>query len=150
MKLPITGQNLIDLIPQKPPFVLISSLLAVSEEHSVTTFKFDGNHVLCHDGKLTTGGLMENIAQTAAAKTGYECSMRGKKLPIGFIGDVRDFVCTRLPNVGEELITEINITNKIFDVTIISGTVKLKGEEIASCNMKIFVEPETKTAEQTT
>ena len=104
MILPITGQNLIDLIPQKPPFVLVSSLLAVSDNHSVTTFSFDNNHVLCNNGKLTTAGLMENIAQTAAAKMGYECDLLGKKIPIGFIGDVRDFTFTQLPVVGEEML----------------------------------------------
>ena len=146
--LPISNHKLIELIPQKPPFVLISSLLEVSDSHSVSTFLFDANHVLCFNGKLTTGGLMENIAQTAAAKTGYECFVHGKKIPIGFIGDMRDFVCSYLPNVGEELTTQIIITNKIFDVTMVTGTVKVNGVEIASCKMKIFVEPEEKKGEQ--
>ena len=64
-----------------------------------------------------------------------------------FIGDVRDFEFTHLPKAGEEIVTEILIEHKIFDVTIISGTIKLNGEEIASCKMKIFEEPEAKTAE---
>ncbi|HLP22088.1 MAG TPA: hypothetical protein VK174_17360 [Chitinophagales bacterium] len=142
--LPVTGQQLINLIPQKPPFVLISTLHTVSESNSVTTFNFDNNHVLCQNGKLTAAGLMENIAQTAAAKMGYECDMLGKKIPVGFIGDVRDFVYTRLPLVGEEIETEIVINNQVFDVSMITGSVKQNGEEIASCKMKIFVEPEEK------
>jgi len=146
--LPVVGHKLIDLIPQKPPFVLVSSLLAVSEKHSITSFVFDANHVLCHNGKLTIAGLMENIAQTAAAKMGYECNVLGKKTPIGFIGDVRDFTFTKLPVVGEEIQTEITITNQIFHVSIITGSVKLNGEEIAHCKMKIFVEPEAKPVEQ--
>lgn len=148
--LPITGQNLIDLIPQKPPFVLISALLAVSESHSITSFVFDETHVLCNKGKLTVAGLMENMAQTAAVKMGYECNMLGKKIPIGFIGDVRDFSFTKLPSAGEEIQTEITITNQIFDVSMISGSIKLNGQEIASGKMKIFVEPETKPAGQKT
>jgi predicted hotdog family 3-hydroxylacyl-ACP dehydratase len=146
--LPINGDKLIELIPQKPPFVLISSLLEVSDMHSVTSFTFNAGHVMCENGKLTAGGLMENIAQTAAAKMGYECALQGKKIPIGFIGDVRDFLFTRLPLAGEEIVTEINITNQVFDVTIISGNVKLNGEEIASGKMKIFVEPEAKPEKQ--
>ncbi len=148
MKLPITGQKLIDLIPQKPPFVLISSLQTVSDNHSVTTFMIYDSHVLCHKGKLTTAGLMENIAQTAAVKMGYECKLAGKKIPIGFIGDVRDFVFTRLPVAGDEIQTEINIVHRIFDVSLITGEIRMNGEVIASCKMKIFVEPETKTAKQ--
>jgi predicted hotdog family 3-hydroxylacyl-ACP dehydratase len=146
--LPISGEKLIELIPQKLPFVLISSLLEVSEKTSASTFTFDDTHVLCSNGELTSAGLMENIAQTAAAKTGYECLMKGSKIPIGFIGDVRDFSFTKHPKVGEEILTEITIINEIFDVTVISGVVKMDGEEIASCKMKIFVEPEEKAAQQ--
>ena len=146
--LPIKGQTLIDLIPQKPPFVLISALLAVSESHSVTSFTFDETHVLCNNGKLAIAGLMENMAQTAAAKMGYECNLLGKKIPIGFIGDVRDFSFSKLPSAGEQIETEITITNQIFDVSMISGSIRLNGEEIATGKMKIFVEPETKTVEQ--
>ena len=146
--LPISGDKLIELIPQKFPFVLISTLLEVSEKTCSTTFRFDESHVLCWNGQLTSAGLMENIAQTAAAKTGYECLMKGSKIPIGFIGDVRDFVYTKHPKPGEEITTQVTIINEIFDVTIISGVVRLNGEEIASCVMKIFVEPEPKSAEQ--
>lgn len=148
--LPVSGEKLIELIPQKFPFVLISSLVEVTEKSGISKFTFDDAHVLCRSGKLTSAGLMENIAQTAAAKTGYEYFLKGKKIPVGFIGDVRDFVFIKQPKVGEEIVTEITITHEIFDVTVVSGSVTLNGEEIASCNMKIFVEPETKPAEQTT
>ncbi len=146
--LPISGEELIELIPQKPPFVLIGSLLQVSELNCTTSFLIDANHVMCHNGKLTAGGLMENIAQTAAAKMGYECALQGKKIPIGFIGDVRDFVFTQLPKAGDVVTTEITITNQVFDVSIISGSVKLNGVEIATGKMKIFVEPEPKPKPQ--
>jgi len=149
MKLPVAGIELIDLIPQKPPFVLISSLKSVSENRAMSTFTFFKSHSLCNQGKLTVAGIMENIAQTAAAKMGYECHLNGKKIPIGFIGDVRDFSFSKLPMAGEEIETEIVIINQIFDVSIITGSVKMNGEEIAHCKMKIFVEPENKTAEQT-
>jgi predicted hotdog family 3-hydroxylacyl-ACP dehydratase len=146
--LPVSGENLIELIPQKPPFVLISSLLEVSEKTSTSTFTFDETHVLCWNGHLTSAGLMENIAQTAAAKTGYECLLKGSKIPIGFIGDVRDFIFTRHPQPGEEITTQVTIIHEIFDVTIISGVIKMDGVEIASCVMKIFVEPEAKPSKQ--
>jgi predicted hotdog family 3-hydroxylacyl-ACP dehydratase len=145
MTLPVTGQNLIDLLPQKPPFVFVSVLLEVSESHSITSFLFDDKQVLCNNGMLSEGGLIENMAQTAATKTGYLNAVKGTKPPIGFIGDVRDFICSRLPKVGEEIVTEIRVTNEIFDVTIVSGTVKLNGEQIASCKMKIFEQPDKQT-----
>jgi predicted hotdog family 3-hydroxylacyl-ACP dehydratase len=140
--LPVKGDILIELIPQKPPFVLISELHEVTENHCITVFNFDNSHVLCNDNTLTVAGLIENIAQTCAVKVGYECSLVNKKVPLGFIGDVKDFRFTRLPVVGETIRTEIIIDHRIFDVTIISGKIWVDDEEIAGCKMKIFVEPE--------
>ncbi len=136
----ISGQQLIDLIPQKPPFVLVSNLQQVSDTGCVTSFTIPANHVLCVQGILQASGLIENMAQTCAAKQGYEYTRAGKPLPIGFIGDVKDFKCHKLPLAGDTIVTEIIIENKVFDVTIISGRVMLLGEEIASCKMKVFVE----------
>jgi hypothetical protein len=44
MDFPISGQELVQLIPQKEPFVFISSLLSVDERRCTTTFTFDPNH----------------------------------------------------------------------------------------------------------
>ncbi len=136
----ISGEELVALIPQKPPFVLISSLLKVTEDNCTTTFQIPENHVLCSNHKLQASGLIENMAQTCAAKLGYEYNLLGKPMPIGFIGDVRDFHCSELPGAGTRISTEIKIDNRVFDVTVISGKVFLDGREIASCKMKVFVE----------
>jgi len=140
--LPISGAELINLIPQKPPFVFISSLLQLDDVCCKTSFKFDDNQVLCFDGSLSPGGLLENIAQTAACKVGYEDFVKGKKHTVGFIGEIRDFVFSRLPKSGEELTTEVVVERKVFNVHIISGKTIANGEQIASCVMKIFMEPE--------
>lgn len=140
--LPVTGNALIELIPQKPPFVLISSLNEVNEHKCVTGFLVESTHVLYNCESLSVAALIENIAQTCAVKVGYECSLINKKVPLGFIGDIKDFKYTRLPVAGEELRTEITIEHQIFDVTIIAGKISINGEEIATCKMKIFVEPE--------
>lgn len=141
MKLPITGQTLIALIPQKMPFVLVSSLEQVSNTQAISKFWVSQNHMLCHNQQLTAAGLLENIAQTAAAKAGYECQLQGKKIPIGFIGDIRGFSFSLLPKVDTEIETEITITHHIFNVSMITGKVKLGDSQIASCTMKIFTEP---------
>lgn len=144
--LPVNGSRLIDLIPQKLPFVLVSTLEEVTENMCRTSFEFTDDHVLCTNGELTPGGLMENMAQTCAAKMGYECFLANKKIPVGFIGDVRDFTFLKLPKAGDKIMTEINIVHRIFDVTMIKARVMLHGAEISSCSMKIFVEPENKPA----
>jgi predicted hotdog family 3-hydroxylacyl-ACP dehydratase len=136
----IAGEDLVALIPQKPPFVLVSSLMRVTEDECTTVFEIPVNHVLCKNGVLQASGLIENMAQTCAAKLGYEYELLGKPMPIGFIGDVRDFKCSQLPPAGTTISTDIRIDNRVFDVTVISGKVYMDGKEIASCKMKVFIE----------
>lgn len=139
----ISGENLTALIPQKAPFVLISSLKEVNDQTCITTFIVDANHVLVENGQLSSAGLLENMAQSAGCKIGYEDFLKGKKHSVGFIGEVRDFAFTRLPNAGEELTTEIIIEHKVFGtVTVMSGKIRVNGEEVASCKMKVFFAPE--------
>jgi predicted hotdog family 3-hydroxylacyl-ACP dehydratase len=141
--LPISGDNLTALIPQKHPFVLISSLKEVNEKTCLTTFAFSAAHVLCDKGQLSAAGLLENMAQSAGCKIGYDDFLNGKKHAVGFIGEVRDFFFTRLPYAGEELTTEINIEHKVFGtVTVMTGRIMVGEEEIAACKMKVFFEGE--------
>lgn len=145
--LPISGNQLTQLIPQKPPFVFINSLHAVNENNCITKFKFDADNVLCADGKLSLAGLLENMAQSAGCKMGYEDFAEGKKSRRGFIGEVKEFSVSRFPNVGEELTTEITIEGKVFGaVTLIAGKILIGDEVISSCKMKVFFEPEEETA----
>jgi predicted hotdog family 3-hydroxylacyl-ACP dehydratase len=140
---PISGQNLENLIPQKQPFVLVSSLLAVSEAICSTTFTIPQNHVLCSEGQLSIAGLLENMAQSSGCKMGYEDFMAGKRQRRGFIGEIKDVVCLRLPSIGETLTTEVLIESKVFGaVTIVSSKVMSNSELLASCRMKIFFEAE--------
>ena len=141
--LPISGDQLIQFIPQKPPFVLISSLTEINQDTCVTTFSFDRTHVLTENGKLSAAGLLENMAQSAGCKMGYEDFITQKKSRRGFIGEIKDFQFTRLPESGEELITEIYKEGKVFGaVTLIAGRIRSGNEPVASCRMKVFFEPE--------
>ncbi len=139
--LPISGENLEKLIPQKQPFVLVDSLLEVNETSCATTFVVPQNHVLVTNETLTLAGLLENMAQSSGCKMGYEDFMGGKRQRRGFIGEIKDVVCNRLPLVGEKLSTEVLIESKVFGaVTIVLSKVMSNTELLASCRMKIFFE----------
>jgi predicted hotdog family 3-hydroxylacyl-ACP dehydratase len=131
--------NIQTLIPQRPPFVMVDSLLSAGENGAQTTFKVCADNVLVDNGYFTEAGLMENIAQTAAAKAGYEAITQNKPVEVGYIGAVKNLEIFALPQIGDELITEIKIENHIFDVTVITGTVQCKGAVMATCEMKIFI-----------
>jgi len=127
-------------IPQRPPFVMIDKLLSVDEAVIRTGFNIKSDNIFVEDGEFKEPGLVENIAQSAAARAGYISRRENKPIPLGYIGAVKNLEIYSFPKTGDELITEITIENQIFDVTIISGTISSKGTVLAQCQIKIFID----------
>jgi 3-hydroxymyristoyl/3-hydroxydecanoyl-(acyl carrier protein) dehydratase len=135
----IAQENILSLIPQRPPFVMVDKLLYADEKSATTSFIISAKNIFVVEGKFREAGLVENMAQTAAARAGH-ISAAHKKIPqIGYIGDVKNLEIAELPKINDELETEIIIENQVFEVTIISARVKCKEKLIASCEMKIFI-----------
>ena len=135
----ITIENIESLIPQRPPFVMINKLLAFSETVTTTSFSIKNDNIFVQDGLFKEPGLLENIAQTAAARAGYVSHTENKPVLVGYIGAISNLQVFFLPKNGDELITEITIENQIFDVTLISGKITCNGQPVAQCKMKIFI-----------
>jgi predicted hotdog family 3-hydroxylacyl-ACP dehydratase len=141
--MPISGDELQALIPQKPPFVMVDKLIATDGVKCTTSFGIFAGNLLCDNGRLNPSGMIENIAQSAALMFGYSSKTENKNASIGYIADIRNFTYTKQPGVGTEIITEVNLTHEVLDVKIISGIIRLANEEIASCTIKIFQPPKT-------
>jgi predicted hotdog family 3-hydroxylacyl-ACP dehydratase len=135
----IIVQNIQSLIPQRPPFVMIDKLLGFSETTTTTGFSIKPDNIFVQHGQFKEPGLIENIAQTAAARAGYVSYTENKPVLVGYIGAISNFQVFSLPKYGEELITEITVENQIFDVTLISGCITCNGQRVAQCKMKIFI-----------
>lgn len=132
-------ENITDLIPQKPPFVMVDKLLNFNEATTTTGLSIRAENIFVENGIFTEPGLLENIAQTAAVRAGYISKTENKPVQVGYIGAVNNLQIFALPKTGDELITEITIENQIFDVTLISGKIICNNETIAQCKMKIFI-----------
>jgi predicted hotdog family 3-hydroxylacyl-ACP dehydratase len=138
MNLPV--EDIIPLIPQKPPFVMVSKLLYSDETITRSSFYILADNVFVKDGLFQEAGLLENIAQTAALRNGYhQAAKDNRPVTVGYIGAVKDFEVFSLPKVGDELITEVTIGNQIMDVTVILGKVWHKDNLLAQCEMKLFI-----------
>ena len=135
----ISVDNIQSLIPQRPPFVMIDKLVSFSETETSTAFTIKADNIFVENGIFKEPGLVENIAQTAAARAGYVSKTENKPVLVGYIGAVNNLKIFSLPKTGNELITEIIIENQIFDVTLISGKITCNDEIIAECKMKIFI-----------
>lgn len=146
----MTGKtNISDLIPQGAPIIMVDGILQTNDAQTITSFRIEESNIFCSGGYFREPGLIENIAQSAAAAAGYERQRVGLNLLTGFIGAVKNLEIIDLPKVGEEIETSIDVIHNIFNVKIVNGTVMRKNGNIcASCEMKIFLneeDPMTKT-----
>jgi len=129
-------------IPQRNPMVLVHHLLEFSNKHVVSGFTVEENHVLVSNGTLTEAGILENMAQTAALGKGYEFALKNEKPPLGFIGAVKSFKVERLPQIGAQLKTHLELKHEVLNASIVHTRMIENNEEIASCELKIFINPE--------
>ena len=129
----------LSLIPQRPPFVMIDHLTYSDETISRSTFNVRADNIFLKNGKLLEAALVENIAQTAAARAGYGSTMENQPVSIGYIGSVNNLKIFSLRKTGDQLTTQIAIVNQIFNVTLITGTIFCNDEVVATCDMKIFI-----------
>ena len=129
--------SLRELIPQRPPFVMIDKMLSFDMTVTVTELEVRSDNIFCVDGRLSAEGLMENIAQTCAARMGYINLCNNVAVKIGVIGAVNNYEVFRTPKVGEVIVTSIEVIEEMFQITMVKAFVRCGNETIAQANMKI-------------
>lgn len=127
-------------IPQAPPFVMIDELISTTGTETVTSFTVREGHLFVADGRFTEPGLIENIAQTAAAGMGKKAEDNQEPVQVGFIGAVKNWELQALPLVGETIETTITVLHQIMNAHIVQGVINREGRTIASAELKIFLQ----------
>lgn len=136
----IRDMDIHTLLPQKDPFVMVGQMEHFSDKKVVTSTKIAPNNIFVENGLLTSSGLIENMAQTCAARIGFINTYILKKgVQAGFIGAVRDFVVYRLPHVNDTIETEINVLEEVFGMVLISARIMNSGEVCATAELKIAI-----------
>ena len=118
---------------------MVDTLLGSDEKSTQTGFLVREDNRLVMDGVFSEAGLMENIAQTAAAGAGYRAMLENKPVTVGYIGSVKNFEVFDLPKINDELVTEVKIEDQVFTIIVISATVKRNNILMAQCEMNIFI-----------
>jgi predicted hotdog family 3-hydroxylacyl-ACP dehydratase len=127
-----------DLIPQQPPFVMVDCMTDFDEKHTETELTIREENIFYENGSFTASGLIENIAQTCAARMGYINRFIAKEnVKLGFIGSIRNLHVLRRPVAGEKLATAIEIIEEVFRMTLVKATIKCGQEIIVEAEMKI-------------
>lgn len=128
------------LLPQQEPFVMIDTLVAFDELTTVTETTINERRMFVADSVMTEAGIIENIAQTCAARIGYVNKYILKEdIKIGYIGAVRNMEFVALPAVGDTITTSVVVREEVFGVTLADATVTCNGRTIVTTEMKIAI-----------
>ena len=132
--------NILELLPQQPPFVMVDALTHFDEVITRTRLHITADNIFVENNEFTESGVIENIAQTCAARMGYiNKFLCADEVKIGFIGSIKDLVFNELPKVGDELKTTIEVISEVFAITLVNAKVEINEKLIASCEMKISI-----------
>jgi 3-hydroxyacyl-[acyl-carrier-protein] dehydratase len=127
-------------IPQRNPFVMVDKILSNDTKQTTTSFVIKEDNVFCSDGHLLEPGIIENMAQSAAARAGYIAVSSGKEPLLGFIGAIKNLVIHFLPKVNNKLITTITVDYEVLNALLISAKSVLGNKAVGECELKIFLQ----------
>lgn len=132
--------KIIDLIPQRPPMVMIDQLIDADDKSARGRLTIKESNLFSHNGKLQEAGLIEFIAQTAAAYTGYLSLSKNQLVRRGYIGSVKNLVIHSLPDINTEIQSEIIVDTELLGYTLITGRVFQNDNILVECEMRIRLE----------
>ena len=134
----VNRTDIIKYIPQRWPMVMIDDLVEASDTHAVTGFEIQPDNIFIRDHSLAEPGLVENIAQTAAAQVGFVCMQKNIPVPIGYIAAIKDLKIHALPAENTRIDTTITVKNQVMDITLVQGEIRQNETLLCSCEMRIF------------
>jgi predicted hotdog family 3-hydroxylacyl-ACP dehydratase len=128
------------VLPQQEPFVMIDTMTHFEMMTSTTETKIREANIFVDGGRFSASGMMENIAQTCAARVGfYNKYILKKDVQVGFIGAIRNYVVHELPQVGSTITTRVDILEEIFGMTLANAEITCEGRTIATAEIKLSV-----------
>lgn len=125
------------LIPQRPPMVMVDRLLHCDPVLTETEFLVREDCIMMEDGRLSAMGLIENIAQTCAARMGYINVSSGKEVRVGVIGALRDVEIFTLPAMGSTIKTRIEVSDEVFGMTLAQAESRCENTLLCKGTIKI-------------
>ena len=138
-----------ELLPQREPFVMVGRMVYFDMGRCATRTRIAPGNLFVEKGRFTASGIIENIAQTCAARIGYINKYILKKgIQLGFIGAIRNMNLYRSPEAGEEIETEIVTIEEVLGMTLVSAKDTAGEETIAESEIKIALSDKESKGEE--
>jgi predicted hotdog family 3-hydroxylacyl-ACP dehydratase len=125
-------------IPQQPPFRMINEINYFDDSMIICSYTISNENPLVEQNKFVSEGIIEFMAQSAAAFASKQNKTNNKENNIGYLVQIKSFNCNSLISVDNEIIAEITLINDITSFKIFQGKVFLNTKEIASAEIRTY------------
>ena len=128
------------ILPQQEPFVMVGCMTRFEMMSSTTETEILPDNIFVDDGRFSAIGMIENIAQTCAARVGYyNRYVLQNDVRIGFIGAIRNYSASALASVGDVIVTKVDVVDEVFGMTLADAEIRCGGDVIATARIKLSV-----------
>lgn len=143
MSIPVFPIPAADLLPHRPPMLLLGELTAHRPGFTQATALVTPEHPFVDaEGTLDPATYVEMLAQTAAAMRGYEARLAGGPIKAGYLVGIADFSIRAPARVGDALRLEVHQQFAMEQAFLIEGSIWRGADCLASGTLKLWEEKE--------
>ena len=133
-------QKLYELLPHRPPMLMIDELLRSDERSAEARVCFKGKELATNRGEVLEWALIESLAQTVAALQGSIAQKLGSPPGRGMLTGVRDFRFHGLADADALLELSVEIERRLDPFALVRGRVRQGERLIAEGGLNFYVE----------
>ena len=127
-----------NILLQREPMLLVDRLIHFDDRFTITETSIREGGIFIENGALSAAGMMENIAQTCAARIGYiNKYILKKNLKIGYIGAINSYDVSDLPRVGTTITTTAEKIEEALGILLVRAEVKVANKIYAKAEVKM-------------
>jgi predicted hotdog family 3-hydroxylacyl-ACP dehydratase len=118
--------------------LLVDRLIHFDDRFTITETSIREGGIFIENGALSAAGMMENIAQTCAARIGYiNRYILKKNLKTGYIGAINSYDVLDLPRVGTTITTTAEKIEEALGILLVRAEVKVANKIYAKAEVKM-------------
>ena len=130
------------LLPQRPPMLLLDRLLSCTPtEGTADTLVSPGNLFRLPDDSIHAAALFELMAQAYAAVQGFQNTLAGKPVAIGYLAGITRAAARGVARVGDRLLVTVRQTALVPPFVRAEARVERNGETLADGELTLFIPP---------
>jgi len=137
LELPV---NAIDLLPHRPPMILVDQLIEFSSGAGVVSAEVAEDSIFVkQDGQLEEVALVELVAQAYATIKGYDDTINHIPVRRGFLVGWRSFTLLGSVRCGDKLLIHIETAAELDEFYVVDGTITCDGKRVAQGSLKLWI-----------